>query len=68
MLQTLTFIKSNHLPLCGTFDGYYTAATNPYYIKFSNVVKEINSKVKSEDLTELVHDTSLHVNDYQTCG
>jgi len=47
LLSTLNFIKSNSLVMCGVFDGYYSNAQNPYYIKFVNVVNEINPKVKS---------------------
>jgi hypothetical protein len=46
----------------GVSQGYFTLSENPHYQKLRDLIEQICSKLKSEDLTQHLHDVSLHVN------
>ena len=56
------------LTAMGVQEGYFTLASNPYYKQFAEVVSQINSKVKNEELCRYAHDINIHVNNFQQFG
>jgi hypothetical protein len=48
----------------GVQEGYFTMASNPYYIQFAELVSTINSKVKNEELCRYAQDINLHINNF----
>ena len=56
------------LTAMGVQEGYFTLASNPYYKQFADVVNQINSKVKNEELCRYAHNISLHTNKFNQFG
>lgn len=48
--------------------GVFSLARSPHYKQFVDTLSEMNSKLKSNELTEILHDMSLHTNNYQQFG
>ena len=45
--------------------GVFSLGISPHYRQFVDTLTELNTKVKSKELTEILHDMSLHTNNYQ---
>jgi hypothetical protein len=58
----------NMITSIGISQGNFTLSSNPHYHKLRDIIEQINQKAKSEDLTQYLHDISIHVNKYQSFG
>jgi hypothetical protein len=52
----------------GVCESMYTISSNTYFKRYVKVLNEINMDLKSEKLTEIVHNTALAINDFQLQG
>ena len=46
----------------------FSLARSPHYKQLVDTLSEMNAKWKTNELTEILHDMSLHTNNYQSFG